>query len=237
MSVHDLSQLALSFFQVGEDSYGCDVAKIALDLTRSEKNKETLVLSSGSVSIGDAIRLAESVQKEQFALEKGTKGYIVGFSPDGSYLCLLFPAQAPDGMLSLHKESQIQFLHKPRIADPHEFADKVNKEIKELTAAYDVNKNIATLKEELLATLKEAKVNTNKLKHSFSFGHFSALFEAENLYLRVSFKPFPRILYELAFPGTVGDVVSRKRGDIVKALAIYFDASDRGSDEASSEEG
>lgn len=118
--IFKLTQLAAELYSSGAEDLAATVAKIAVDLTKD--SEEPLTLSSGSASIGDALRLRETVKKDRYTIPKDTKGYLVGFTAEGLYLCLLFPTSYPDGMLSLHTEKELHILHKPQVADDHLFA-------------------------------------------------------------------------------------------------------------------
>lgn len=243
-SIYQIANLAASLYQADASSMAHSVAKLALNLTKT--SKDPIILSAGGISVGDAIRLRKSLEKERFTIPKDTKGYIVAFMEEGRFLCLLFPALYPDGMLSIHDEKDLHFLHKPQVADPHIFDLKagfnnaevdnyLQEEFLKSGALIDVVKSQTLLKDELLAIIEASGIKTKKFaRHSFSFGRFSALFELPTLYLRVRFNPYPRMLYELAFPGSMGDVVSRNRIEVIDALRRYFDASDRGSSEEES---
>ena len=117
-----VSRLALGVHKKSGDGQEPDdvaigLAKMALDLTKDAP--EPLVLSSGGVSIGDSVRLRETIKKDRYTLPKDTKGHIVGFTKDGKYLCLLFPTFYQDGVLSIHEEKDLHVLHKPQVADDH----------------------------------------------------------------------------------------------------------------------
>lgn len=90
----------------------------------------------------------------------------------------------------------------------------------------------SVLKKELDAILQEAGISARKMKHqSITIGHSSVLFEGEGVYIRVMYRPYPHLSYEVGFPGGMGETWSRTRTEAIKSLRDFFGPEDFASSE------